>query len=66
MAEGFVGFVFLVLLAVLYFVPGIIAQRRGHHNTTAIVALNVLLGWTFIGWVGALVWACTTVKNQPE
>ena len=22
-----------------------------------IAALNLLLGWTFIGWIGALVWA---------
>jgi hypothetical protein len=25
----------------------------------AITVLNVLLGWTFIGWVVALVWAST-------
>jgi hypothetical protein len=26
-------------------------------NASAIIALNLLLGWTFLGWVIALVWA---------
>lgn len=28
-------------------------------NAGAIFALNLFLGWTFIGWVIALVWALT-------
>jgi hypothetical protein len=26
------------------------------------VALNIFLGWTFIGWVASLVWALTATK----
>lgn len=44
----------------IYFFPTSIAVRRGHHNKRAIFALNVLLGWTFLGWVVAMVWAWTT------
>jgi hypothetical protein len=29
----------------------------GKHNAGAIFALNLLLGWTLVGWVVALVWA---------
>jgi hypothetical protein len=43
----------------LYFLPWIVAAARGHHNAGAIFLLNLLAGWTFAGWVGALVWACT-------
>ena len=41
----------------LYCLPGLIAYRRRHPNLGGIVALNLLLGWTFLGWVVALVWA---------
>jgi hypothetical protein len=52
----------LGILTTLYFLPAMVASAREHHNLMAIVVLNLLAGWTFIGWVGALVWACTTVK----
>jgi ABC-type transport system involved in cytochrome c biogenesis permease component len=46
-----------------YVVPTILAWYRSHHNTLAIGALNLLLGWTVIGWIGALIWALT---SRPE
>jgi len=49
-------------LALLYMLPTIIADVQQRTNTGAIAALNVLLGWTFIGWVVALVWAMTKGK----
>lgn len=49
----------------LYLLPGIIALLRQHHNAAAIVALDLFLGWTFIGWVAALVWALTAVRRPP-
>ncbi|MBB5469386.1 uncharacterized membrane protein YqaE (UPF0057 family) [Paraburkholderia sp. CI2] len=48
----------LVVIA-LYLLPAIVATFRKHHNTTAISVLNVLLGWTVLGWIGSLVWAST-------
>jgi len=49
----------LVLILVCYFVPAIVATLRKHRNRMAITVLNVFAGWTFIGWIAALVWACT-------
>lgn len=49
----------LLGLAILYFVPTVFAFSRGHRNATAIFLLNLLLGWTFLGWVVALIWAVT-------
>jgi hypothetical protein len=54
----------LFLLLATYFIPAIVAGARKHHNAGAIFMLNLLLGWTLIGWVGALVWACTYVRNH--
>ncbi len=39
----------------LYFLPAIIAAARQTHNATAILLLNIFLGWTGIGWIVALV-----------
>lgn len=42
---------------VLYFLPAIIAFARSKRDAVSILVLNLLLGWTAIGWVIALVWA---------
>jgi hypothetical protein len=41
----------------LYFLPSIIAFARNKRDTTSILVLNFLLGWTALGWVIALVLA---------
>ena len=59
---------FLIALAIgglLYFIPAIVAESRKHRNSSAILILNLLLGWTFFGWVIALVWAFTD-NVRPE
>jgi hypothetical protein len=54
------GMTWLIIIALLYFVPAIVAGTRRHRNRMAITVLNIFVGWTFIGWVIALVWACTS------
>jgi Superinfection immunity protein len=50
--------VLLILFGVgIYFVPAIKAYQDRKTNKGAILALNIFLGWTLIGWVVALVWA---------
>lgn len=46
----------LVVLGLLYFLPAIIG--RGKRDVAGIFLLNLFLGWTIIGWVIALIWAC--------
>ena len=41
----------------MYFLPTIIAAARSKYDVAAIFVLNFFLGWTFIGWIIALVWA---------
>ena len=48
----------LTVLTLAYLLPWAIAATRGKSNSGAIGVLNFLLGWTFIGWVAALVMAC--------
>ena len=49
---------------VLYFIPLIAAKSMNHPQTLAIGVLNLFAGWTFIGWLGALVWAC--IRPAPR
>lgn len=44
---------------ILYFLPALVANLKGKKNSGAILVLNLLLGWTGIGWVIALVWSAT-------
>ncbi len=55
----------LVVGLLIYFLPSIIALARGHQNALAIFVLDLLLGWTFLGWVAALVWSLTAVQVKP-
>jgi hypothetical protein len=41
----------------VYFIPTFVASARNQENRFAIFALNLVLGWTVIGWIGALMWA---------
>jgi Superinfection immunity protein len=63
MSSGLAWTILLVVL-LIYFMPALIAANRGHHNTLAIFALNLFLGWSFLGWVIALVWACTQTQRR--
>ena len=43
----------------LYFLPAIVATQRRHRQRLAVSVTNLLLGWTLVGWVAAMIWACT-------
>jgi hypothetical protein len=60
------GLAIIAIGVALYFIPSFVAYARGHRNTSAIVVLNLLLGWTFIGWAISLVWAMTANTSQSE
>lgn len=56
------GLAVLWALLWLYFLPSVIAHRRGHPQKTPILLVNVLLAWTFIFWAVALVWANSALQ----
>lgn len=57
--DAFIAIAAIILGGLLYFLPALTADRRRHHNRAAILVLNVFLGWTFLGWVIAMIWAIT-------
>ena len=60
------GLAALVVLVGVYLFPTIIAGIRGKRNTFAIGMLNLITGWTFIGWVAAFIWACCADVRAQE
>lgn len=48
---------FGLLWPVLYFLPTIIVLLRRKKNVLGPILVNVLLGWTIVGWIVALIWA---------
>jgi hypothetical protein len=52
--------------AVLYLLPTLVASRRGHPNAGPIAALNLLLGWTGVGWIAALIWSGMPCEQAVE
>jgi hypothetical protein len=54
---------FLFLATLLYFLPAILGRNKA--DFTGILLLNLLLGWTVIGWFAALIWACSSDRVVP-
>ena len=55
------GVLYIGLAVVVYFLPTIVGSNRKVPNIGSIVAINVFLGWTLIGWVVALAMALRSV-----
>ena len=47
-------------LVIFYLIPSIVGMQSKHIKS--ILIINLLLGWTLLGWIGALIWAI----NSPE
>jgi len=54
---GFLEMLLVILIFAVYFLPTLIAFLRQHKNKLAIFLLNLLLGWTVLGWAVSLVWS---------
>ena len=62
--RGFVGLFALLIFLPLYFVPAILGWKK--KNRTGILLLNLLAGWTLIGWIAAIIWAIVDQAQNPN
>ena len=44
---------------VIYFLPAIIGKNRGINSSGALFFVNLISGWTLIGWLICFLWATT-------
>jgi len=61
---GINSVIWISILIAIYFSPIMVATDRKHTNIVAISIFNLLLGWTIIGWIFALIWATTLKINK--
>ncbi len=55
---------FLVAAPALYLLPTYEAWSAKRENLASIATLNLLLGWSILGWVAAAVWALKTPRSE--
>jgi uncharacterized membrane protein YGL010W len=53
-----------ILVLVVYLLPSIVGRRK--RKAGVITWLNLLLGWTVIGWVVAMLWAMKADDGRTE
>jgi hypothetical protein len=56
-ADAFILIGFLSFVLLLFFSPVVIAFSKNHKYRWIILFINVVFGFTLIGWFGALVWS---------
>lgn len=61
--DSIFGLYLIALLVGLYFLPTAIALDRHVMNKWSVVVINLLLGWTLIGWVVALAMSVRTKRE---
>ena len=54
----------IIVLGGLYFIPTFIALGKKHKNSIGVFFLNLLLGFTFFGWLGALLLSLYKEKKK--
>ena len=55
----------LMAVVVIYMLPTLIAFGREHPRRQELAVVNILLGWTLIGWIGVFLWA-SLVQTEDE
>ena len=52
----------------LYLIPTYVCILRKVEQKAGIILLNIFLGWSILGWVGALIWAsiAPAIKNKKN
>lgn len=59
-------FLFILILITIYVLPIIVVFMRNHPNKILVSLITVLLGWTVIVWIGALIWACVSPSDKGK
>jgi hypothetical protein len=57
---------FYTILLFFYFFPTLLAWRLGCKSAFKIFLVNLLLGWTLLGWLWAVIWAAVERFGKPS
>ena len=64
--EALKGFLLLLALGIIYFIPTIRAYRVKHRQKDPIFLINLTLGWSIIGWLVALIWSFSAQDTKAS
>jgi hypothetical protein len=56
----------VVCLLCFYFLPTFIAEDRDFPRKRWVFWVNLILGWTFVGWGVCLLWAACAVGSEQD
>lgn len=62
--EGFLALVMFLVMVGFYIAPAVVAYLTHRQHFAVIAAITITLGWTVVGWIGALIWACVD-REKP-
>ena len=66
MFENTITCIELILIAILYMLPTLIAYARDIPQRKTVTVFNIILGWTLIGWFIAFLWAALAETAADE
>ncbi|MCY3783601.1 MAG: superinfection immunity protein [Chloroflexi bacterium] len=50
----------------LYLSPSLVAHLKEHERTASIFLVNLVIGWTVIGWIVVWTWVLKTLPKTTE
>jgi hypothetical protein len=56
----------MIVLWIIYTIPILIASYRKCKHINGIALINILIGTTILGWIGALLWAVSDSKDSVK
>jgi hypothetical protein len=57
-------FILICIGLLIYMLPAWVAYGRLHARRDIIMLINLLTGWTLIGWLGSLIWATSGERGD--
>ncbi|HYM73897.1 MAG TPA: superinfection immunity protein [Stellaceae bacterium] len=58
--------ILIMLVLLLYLLPTLIAYGREHLHRQDVAIVNIVFGWTLIGWILVFLWAALgRVEQEP-
>ena len=64
-ASASLGLMIFLLAVIFYFIPTIISSERKTAHFNMILFINLVFGWTVLGWIAALIWTIVEAPAKP-
>ena len=58
--------IILMLCVIIYMLPTLIAYARDIPRRQAVTVVNIIFGWTLIGWFVTFLWAALAAPSADE